>query len=129
MRLAHVHMELNEPQRAIPLLEQLLAQKTLPEYRYVGLNLLADALVRTGAVDRGIEMYTAARKLMPSAQSAYIGHARALRMAGRAGDAAVVVSAMLARPVHDDDPWARYPLGFEIELTQFDALRARVQDQ
>jgi tetratricopeptide (TPR) repeat protein len=129
VRLAHVYVRLKEDRRAIPHLERARTVESLPAYRYVASVLLGDVRKRSGDIDTAIELYRHARQLMPNAQSAYIAHASALRAAGRAEEASVVIDEMLGRAIHEDDPWVQYPRGFEVALTQLGPLRALVQEK
>ena len=91
--------------------------------------MLGDLRARGGRIDSATELYLGARLLFPNAQSSYVAHAHALRTAGRASEATAVITEMLGRGVHDDDPWTFYPRGLEFELTQLGPLRALVQEK
>ena len=129
LRLGRVYVLQKEDERAAPHLEQARAVEALPAYRYLASLMLGDVHARRGSIETATELYLGARRLMPNAQSSYVAHAHALRTAGRAGEATAVVTEMLDRGVHDDDPWTFYPRGLEFALTQFGPLRALVQDK
>lgn len=129
LRLGRVYVLLGDHTRAVPHLDQARVIDSLPAYRYLALLMLGDLQLRTGGIDPAIDLYLSARRLMPNAQSSYIAHAHSLRIAGRAPEAAAVISEMLGRAVHDDDPWTYYPRGFEYELTLLGPLRVLVQEK
>ena len=123
LRLAHVYVRLDDERRATPLLEQILAGDPPEAYAYIASILLGDVRARGGQLQPAIDLYLNARALMPAAQSAYIAHAHALRSAGQAEAAATVVSDMLERPTHGDDPWTKYPRGLDEEAADLARLR------
>jgi tetratricopeptide (TPR) repeat protein len=129
LRLGRVYVLQKNDEDAAPHFEQARTGTALPAYQYLASLMLGDVHARKGSIDAATELYLAARRLMPNAQSSYVAHAHALRSAGRAMEAAAVISEMLGRSVHDDDPWTFYPRGFELALTEFVPLRALVQEK
>ena len=129
LRLGRVYVLQKDDERAAPHLEQARAVEALPAYRYLASLMLGDVHARRGSIDTATELYLGARRLIPNAQSSYVAHAHALRTADRASEATAVITEMLDRGVHDDDPWTFYPRGLEFALTQFGPLRALVQDK
>ena len=111
IRLAHVRLLTGEPEAGAALLKQ--APPTVhwnQRAAYLRLLVLGRILEKLGSSASAAEQFRDAAALHP-AQSARIGLSHALHRAGRAGEAAEVIEALLRDPEGRPDPWASYTYG------------------
>ena len=128
LRLAHLLVLEGNDTRATPLLETVSAAPALPtEMTYLAAIMLGEIQARRGDLAGAEKLFAGAQARVPSAQSAFLAHAHALRDAGQTEAAAAVLEDMLRRPKATTDPWRRYLLGFVEEMPRFDHLRDEVR--
>jgi thioredoxin-like negative regulator of GroEL len=128
LRLAHLLVLEGNDTRAAPLLDAVLAAPALPpEMTYLAAIMRGEIQARRGDLAGAVTLFTSAQARVPSAQSAFLAHAHAMRNAGQPEAAAAVLEEMLRRPKPTTDPWRQYLLGFVEAAPRFDRLRDEVR--
>jgi VWFA-related protein len=117
LRLANLRLLQSDDDAAAALLDERQATGLPPDMAYLT------------ALLRGARFYQAARQIVPTAQSAFIAHAQALRAAGLTRESVDVIRQMLTRETLGQDTWARYPFGLDESRASLDALRDQVKQR
>jgi hypothetical protein len=128
IRLAHVRLLGGEPHAGAKLLEgSLPPAKPNDRAAYLARLVLGRTLEQADRLEPAVDRFRDAVSLYP-AQSGRVALAHALHRLGHAGDAAVVIEAMLRDDDHRPDPWAGYTYGqFWTIDPLLDTLRAEAR--
>ena len=129
LRLANLRLLQRDDGAAAALLDELPSTRPIPEMAYLAALLRGRVAERRTDLTGAATLYQAARQIIPNAQTGFIAHAQALRMAGETRESVDVIRQMLTRETPGQDPWARYPFGLDESRASLDALRDQIKQQ
>jgi len=129
LRLANLRLLQSDDDAAAALLDERHATSPSPDMAFLAALLRGRLAERRNDLPAAARFYQTARQIVPTAQSAFIAHAQALRAAGQPRESVDVIRQMLTRETLGQDPWARYPFGLDESRASLDALRDQVKQQ
>jgi tetratricopeptide (TPR) repeat protein len=109
VRLAHLRLDMNQPDRAAPLLDRVLRSES-GDWWYFAALMRGEADERTGDPPAAEQLYRQLVDRFPRAQSPYLALAMLQYASGRADEAATTFDRLYARASAEgtDDPWWTY---------------------